>query len=241
MKWIDINCFLGAASFPLTVTFTDEHILLDELDELGIAEAWYTCFDGFIPGSPSPCSSRLMKVPFLSLHSFLSSETLPEIPDGTRVLRCRIDLGAMPENWSIEPVLNLCRNQHWILFADYRPAIGFSHTAATADGLRKLPEALVHFPGQPVILSSLKFSGLYHEVAALLKACPDVYLDLSSFQFFRALEYLKQQGVLKQVLFGSSMPYFDAGQFIVEVRCSDLTQEEKDAVAFKNTERLLEW
>ncbi len=241
MKWVDINCFAGPSPFPLTVNFADCTALLRELDDLGIAEAWYSDFGGVPVRSAEGCDRRLRTVPVISGAAFGRGGDWADMGAAVRVVRWQIDRTIMPVDWSFDAILSMCRERHWILLADFRPVRGFSHASVTAEDLRKLVDGMARFPEQPVILSSLKLSPLYREVAELLKVRSGVYLDLSAFQFFRALEYLKRQGVLARVLFGSAMPYFDAGQFMVEVRCSELSDEEKRAIASDNAERVLEW
>jgi len=90
------------------------------------------------------------------------------------------------------------------------------------------------FPQLPMIIAGKKLAVSYFQVSGLLRNCKNAMLDISSFQTWLSTEIICKEAGAEHLVFGSQMPYFDAGQFVVQIERADIKEEEKNKIASEN-------
>lgn len=68
-----------------------------------------------------------------------------------------------------------------------------------------------------------------------LEECQNLYIDISSLSNWNILEDLNERFGLQRVLFGSGMPYRMPGPSITLLSYSNISEKEKEMIAFGNT------
>lgn len=100
--------------------------------------------------------------------------------------------------------------------------------------------ALCHaHPNLPVIL--VKHRIRYNrQVYHLFEACPNLYMELSGYWHYRAVEELCARFGAERLLFGTNWPYMDSSFAIAMVMYAQVSEAEKAAIASGNLQQLLE-
>jgi len=257
MKIYDINCWVGNSDFPLVTNFKTVDSLLQELDDLGIEKAVVSSFESlhakFAHSHNQSLSEelrihkrRLMACWVVKPENFNNFWNEKLLEAGirkyqVRIIRIVVNSNLVITPWNLKTLAEtLVRNKVIVRF-DFMPAKGFSHASIPMEQLNGIYAFAQAFPKLKIILFAQKLSSKGFEIPRLLASCPNLYLDISAFQKYRALELLKETATCDKLLFGSNMPYFDAGQFVAELVYADLSAKEKQAIACKNFERLLKY
>jgi hypothetical protein len=95
------------------------------------------------------------------------------------------------------------------------------------------------YPSLPIVITG--WSGLAsRSYYALCKACPNLYLDTSSYSLYRGLEAFCEKVGARQLIYGSGMPRVAPGVPLTTITHAGISPEEKALIASGNLERLLD-
>lgn len=257
MKIYDINCWVGCSNIPLVTNFITPDSLLQELDDLGIEKAVVSSFASLhskfahshnrkLSVALEAHKQRLMACWVVKPEIFntLWNEKLleAEIKEyQVKIIRLVVNNNLFISPWGLKILAEMLVANKVIMRLDFMPAKGFSHACITKEQLNCVYNFAKDVPKLKIILSAQKLSNYSFELPRLLAACPNLYLDISAFQCYRALEVISEIATCDKLLFGSNMPYFDAGQFVAELVYANLSADEKQKIAGKNFERILKY
>lgn len=257
MKIYDINCWVGDSNFPLVTNLKTVDCLIQELDDLGIEKAVVSSFDSLhakfahthnqkLSEALKAHKRRLMACWVVKPENFNNfwNEKLLEMEIKkyqVKIIRLVVNNNLFVSPWGLKKLAEMLLANKVIMRLDFMPAKGLSHACITREQLDSVYHFAQAFPQLKIILCSQKLSNNTFELPRLLASCPGLYLDISAFQYYRALEVIKEIATCDKLLFGSNMPYFDAGQFVAELVYAKLSIKEKQAIASKNFERMLKY
>lgn len=249
MRFFDVNCFLGQPVPPILRSFATAGDLLAEMDDIGIEKAVVCHVDAQIPVPEG--NRRLMRdiqgrerlLPCWIIHpQFFTGprdvkECLTELRgEGIRIVR--VQPGPLNRfslhPWAMKEFLDGLAEAGIVLYVDLLVLPWFGHASVPEYEWPILHNLAEQHPKLNIILSSRKLSVSRMQTLGLLRACKNVMLDISAFQTWRATELVCENGGVDQLVFGSSMPYFDAAQFVVQIKCAMITEEDKQKIAFGN-------
>jgi hypothetical protein len=129
-------------------------------------------------------------------------------------------------------------------FYEYARAEGLlflSHTWGDNpnDGWREAERFLKKYPTIP-FLAGHSFHGAWHEAARLCNDYPNVYLELTAVIDERGpLECLLEKCGSERILFGTDLPWFDTHHGIGTILATDMTDEDRRNIFYRNGEKLL--
>lgn len=254
MRFFDANCFLGKP-FPLIQrSFATAKELLAEMDDIGIEKA-VVCHAAAqalgLDSQPLGQSGnrRLMNdtrnherlLPCWIIHpQFFTSprdvkECLTELRgEGIRIIRVQPGPanGFSLHSWAMGEFLDGLAQAGIILYVDMLVQPGFSHASVPEYEWPILHNLAKQHPSLNIILFGRKLSVSRMQTLGLLRACKNVILDISAFQTWRATERVCENGGADQLVFGSSMPCFDAAQFVVQIKYAMIKEKDKQKIAF---------
>jgi len=256
MRYFDANCFLGQSQFPLIRSFATAKDLLMELDDIGIERAMVCHFLAQSHASKGnqvlmqeiKGYKRLLPCWILNPHHFFSKDLdihdiFKQLKDnGIRMVR----LQPGPLNryslhlWALDELLAGLAEQNIVLYIDLLIEHEFRHYPVPEYEWQSLYNMVQKVPTLNIILFSKKLAISKMQVMGILKSCPNVMLDISSFQIWRSTEILCEKFGPERLVFGSYMPYFDPSQFMVQIAYAQISDEAKDKIGFSNLFTLLE-
>ena len=73
----------------------------------------------------------------------------------------------------------------------------------------------------------------------LMEACSNLFFDISFFGVYRQLEDIVKRYGSSHLLFGTNMPFFEPGRVICLLKYADVSDADKEAIAYGNAENLL--
>lgn len=118
-----------------------------------------------------------------------------------------------------------------ILTITSRPELG---------GWREVDQFLTRWPHLPVLLSDAAWSEQRY-LLPLLKRHTNLHITLERFQINQGFEYLVEEGLARQILFGTNAPQMSSGAQRAWLDYSGLAEEERAAIAGGNLIRLTGW
>ena len=136
--------------------------------------------------------------------------------------------------WALEEFLSGLTYAGIILYVDVVVQPGFSGAAVPEYEWPILHALAEQHPELNIIIYGRKLAVSRMQTLGLLRACKNVSLDMSAFQTWRATEIVCENIGAKQLVFGGSMPYFDAAQFVVQLQCALISDADKQRIAFDN-------
>ena len=252
-KYIDVNCFIGGPGPGCIMGFAGADELLEEMDDIGITSSFVSCF----PSEQDPSGNRRLldeagKSPRLmpclallpdiladrkALRDFLSEARQMKI----RMFRaCLSDLlRHSAENACAEELIEFMAGEGVVLTADYGLGAGLSQKRIPPEEFDGFMQFASGAPSLRIILSGRKLAAAKPEVLKIIRTCENVMLDISSFQTWLAVEKICSEPGAGSLVFGSSMPYFNGGQFAAEVELAMVSEDEKNRIAHGNMDDIL--
>jgi predicted TIM-barrel fold metal-dependent hydrolase len=95
------------------------------------------------------------------------------------------------------------------------------------------------YPKLPIILTG--WSGLAsRSFFPLCNACDNLYLDTSRYALFRGIEAFVKHVGARRLIYGSGMPRIGPGVSMTTITHAFIRKEERQLIAYKNLERLLD-
>ena len=255
MNICDINCFIGVPPQKLSFEIPSPDALLREMDDLKIEKAYVTSFQAVYGRFPKEqnreLSLQLKKHadrlrPCWVVHPnyfndlWNEKEFIKEAKgENIRMIRM-MPLGAFPLiPWCFTELMKGLAEAGIVIYIDLTPGKGLCHIPVSSAQLNDLANFSKAYSDSKIILFSQKLASRHFEIPKLLLECPNIYLDISSFQRWKGIELLCKTGLSEQLIFGGYMPYFDAGQFIVELTYANISRSEKEKIFYKNIENLI--
>ena len=249
MRFFDVNCFLGRPVTPVLRSFTTAGDLLAEMDDIGIEKAVVCHVDA---QDPVPGGNRLLMndirnqarlLPCWILHpQFFTGERdvkecLAELR-GEGIRMVRVQPGPLNHfslhPWAMKEFLDGLAKAGIVLYVDLVVLPWFGHASVPEYEWPILHSLAEQHPDLCMILSAHKLASSRMQTLGLLRACKNVMLDISAFQTWRATELVCENGGVDQLVFGGNMPFFDAAQFVVQIKCATLKEADKQKIAFDN-------
>lgn len=95
------------------------------------------------------------------------------------------------------------------------------------------------YPDMPIILSRMRdsYRNMIHEV---LGQKLNIFFELSNYHTLHAIEGIVSNYGSEKLLFGTWMPFQDPGQTIALITYADVSLKDKEMIASKNLEKLME-
>ncbi|MBI3986137.1 MAG: amidohydrolase family protein [Lentisphaerae bacterium] len=250
MNFFDVNCCLGTPPAETPYNFPDADALLREMDDVGIERAMVA--HELARAFPVRGNQRLMRelaghadrlLPSWMLNPncmFAAAEakdTLKQLDDNAvRMVRFP---SMPPYAWAMAELLAGLEERRIALYFDLSPGQGLNHQPVPEPIWPALHELAVTRPRLRIVLFARKLSPHYMHVLGLLRSCPNVCLDLSAMQYWRATERLCGSVGPERLLFGSYMPIYHAAQFMIQILYARIPDEAKAKIAFGNLARLV--
>ena len=154
--------------------------------------------------------------------------TLPKLR-GVRIFPCTHGFSPMP--WVLDTLLQWLGDKRIPLFV-WHTEIGWSDLYALAQA----------FPNLDIVVESQPQKLIYHtrSVFALMKSCPNVYLEISNLVAPGLLSYAVDKLGAHRLLFGSFLPVSDPFVPISLLVEAPISQQDKRSIAGGNLRRMLE-
>ena len=143
------------------------------------------------------------------------------------------------ENASAEELVEFMAGERIVLMADFGFGTGLTQKRIPPEEFGGFMQFALGAGSLRIILSGRKLAAAKPEVLNVIRTCENVMLDISSFQTWLAIEKICSEPGAGSLVFGSSMPYFNGGQFAAEVELAMVSEEEKDRIAYKNIEDII--
>jgi predicted TIM-barrel fold metal-dependent hydrolase len=252
-KYIDVNCFIGGPGPGCVMGFAGSDELLEEMDDIGISSSFVSCF----PSEKDPSgnrrlleeagkSPRLMPCPAVLPRVLGDKKVLRDLISEARRMKIRM-MRACPsdflrhsaENASAEELMEFMAGERIVLMADFGFGPGLTQKRIPPEEFDTFMQFASGAGSLRIILSGRKLAAAKPEVLKIIRTCENVMLDISSFQTWLAVEKICSEPGAGSLVFGSSMPYFNGGQFTAEVELAMVSEEEKDHIAYKNIEDII--
>lgn len=250
MKFFDANCCLGKLSVPMPKSIETAKELYDMMEKAGIEKS--LVYHSFAKEyDPTFGNRKLMEV----LTSFqrscvgTSKNLYPclilvphhteEMPEPEKVI-CEIlekNIRAVrifpkTHNWSLSEwcsgkLLNELEQKTIPLFIDIEET-SWEQAYSLCAGHPKLPIVLTQVP--------FRFS---RQIYSLLAQTSNLYIETSHFQLHCGIEDVCKKFGAKQLLFGTSSPFFAPSPSMMAIKYANISEEEKELIASKNLMKLL--
>lgn len=94
------------------------------------------------------------------------------------------------------------------------------------------------YPDLAVLLTRVGYRAL-RVLLPLMRACPNLFIDLSYFATHQGVEAVVAQLGAERLVFGTSQPLVDGGGAVTRLQYADLTPAQRELIAHGNLERLL--
>jgi len=91
----------------------------------------------------------------------------------------------------------------------------------------------------PIILLTTGYRSL-RIIYEMLDKCRNIYIDTSTFLTYRGIEDVTKLFGSERIMFGTRMPFIEGGVSVGRVIYADISEEDKEKIAFRNILRLLQ-
>ena len=258
MKFYDANCVIGKPSTKTPFAFETPEDLLRSMDCFGIEKAIVSTFKERNSGAWTDSADKMEMIELLKPYEErlvpcqtikIDAQTFAYddiryirdiLNNGVRTFKLIIDDRAPVATWCFDGIAKELTENGACLFVDVLAEGGaISHTPATPESWRKLFDLASSFPDLPIIVFSPKSSIQQHYCMHLLRHCANVRLDISGFQFWCCLELMVERFGAEKLIFGSYSPFFEPGQFMLEIVYAKIAEKEREQIAWRNLSDLL--
>jgi len=97
--------------------------------------------------------------------------------------------------------------------------------------LHVIYDILQSFPDLKIVLLDIHYS-LARELFALMEAVKNLYLETSGLKGYKMISKISNKYGANRMVFGSRFPVFEPGTSIADIIYSDISEEEKQIIAF---------
>ena len=249
MRFFDINCMLGPTNTNREPAFQTVPQLLSEMDRLGIDEALvYSSLSRH--AHPADGNAWLMEALrdqprlhpcWVGMPPGTGELPPPEVlveqmrAQGVRALRLLPVAHRFPLlELSLRPLLSALAAAKLPLLID----MDRSGWSETSHDWREVFEISSRHPDLPIVL--LREGGTTARVLfSVWEEHPNIHLDACYLQESRILSEIATRFGADKLLFGTSMPHYDAGGPLASVRGAAVNESQRSAIAGDNARRML--
>ena len=238
IEFVDADCMVGP--WPMrNLAYSSSEELIKQMDRYGIDRAlvFHSLSWTYHPEEGNIALNRIFsegvidKQRLFPLYCFVAYEALEnKALDKYQVQAVRIfpSINNFPlTSWASGEFLKVLVEREISLWVD------IFHTEWA-----HLQKILITYPELKVVLLGAHYKD-NRKIYQLLKKYQNLYICTSYFEAFDALRYLCDHVGAERLLFGSRMPFYDAGAPIWNVLRSPLKRREKQLIAAGNLYRLL--
>jgi predicted TIM-barrel fold metal-dependent hydrolase len=254
LRFFDCNCMIGRMSRPNPVTIKTLPELRAELDHFRIDEALVCGVEAaerWTEGGNRAIAHELAGDDKLHPAWVLPVHTSVDFPNPARTVEEMLSLGVravrmwpsfyhgyLVEEWALGPLWReLAAHRVPVLIADGdlsrypdQRGVGFS--------AQNLHDICSRYPTLPIVALRLNFSAT-RIVVPLLRACPNLHVEISYYTAHRGVDFLVQRVGAERVLFGSGLPWGSPGPGVVATRYAGISEDDRRLIAGDNLRRLL--
>lgn len=244
MLYKDINCGYLRAPAPglYAPLFEDMRSVLGENNIAAAAVYNYTRNGATIMDvardTLSRCEEHDGLTPVINLmppvfkeESFTPEQLTKLINEHSPLFRIRPSIYAVsPSKWMYGELLELLeRSRSPLLVSVWELGGSFEALAAMK----------AEYPGLPLVLTNTD-QWYNRQIIAFCKAFPNTYMDTTNLIEYEGVENYCELLGAEKIIFGSGMPYKEPYDKMFQLMFSEISEEEKQLIAYKNYDRLLE-
>jgi predicted TIM-barrel fold metal-dependent hydrolase len=254
LAFFDCNCYIGKTAKPAPLAFSSAEALLEDMDYYRIEQAVVThaAARDYAPAVGNAAvltelagHERLLPCWVVPAHADPLGRPAAEVvaemlARGVRVARM---FPPSPAPYSLDA---WARSDYFAALEAHRIPLLLTRSdlarhpddmtqGFSADNIYVLCKA---FPHLPIII--VRFNYTYTRIAfALLRECPNLYLELSYFTIHRGVELFTRSFGAERLIFGTGTPVNNPGTALMLVRYANISDEERRLIAGDNLRRLL--
>jgi hypothetical protein len=245
LKFFDCNCSIGRVAYPLLYDIHDAHGLIKEMDVAGIEEAlvYHTLArDGHAPVGNRMLlkqiknMSRLHPVWILFPHHTgefsKANNLLKEIQDND-VKAVRLYPTKDFHSFSLS---EWCSGELFSALEEKRIPVFFDIEIISWDDVYNV---IINHPYLPVIITNCSYRHNRYSYP-LMEKYENIFIELSRYMGAGAVEDVVKNFGISRLLFGTNMPRYTGTAAVAVVTYSDLSANEKKALAGENLKNLLQ-
>ena len=247
MKFIDVNCMIGEWIYK-DLRFKDVQCLRAEMQRLRIeksmvfdSRAWL--YDPKVGNSMLLQTTSMYKelIPVIVLtplidQEFGSKESIYEYLKENKIGAIRIfptDHNFTLNLWNIEKMFTITNEICMPVLLEGREREGTIDKYFT-----QIYEIAKTFKNTPLILLSVGFRNL-RTLYNLFDSCPNIFIDTSTFLTYRGIEDVIKYFGSERIVFGTRMPFLEAGVSVGRIIYADISNKVKENIAYNNIYRML--
>jgi uncharacterized protein len=247
MEFIDVNCMLGKWGYG-NLHFSNAVELSEEMKRLGINQALVFDSRSWLYDPKSGNYMLLTEtvdydnlIPVMVLTSLIDQEFggrqyLYDFMMKNHIGAVRLfpnDHNYTLNPWNVDKLFSAAEEMCIPVFIEGRPVEGT--TDAYYSQIYELSRV---YKNTPIILLTTGYRSS-RIICELMDKCPNFYIDTSTFINFRGIEDTVKNFGSERILFGSRMPFIEAGASLGRVIYADIKRQDKENIASRNIKRLL--
>lgn len=248
MKFLDINCMIGEWGFE-RLRFKTGDELTAIMGKLGIekavvfdSKAWLCDITTGNRAVIAETQKHENLVPAMVLTPLINQEfggknKLLDYMEANGVGAVRlfpVDHNYTMHLWNVRKLFSLLNEIRIPVLLECREMKdGIMHL------LGDICEVAGAFPDTPIVLLTPGYRSM-RIFLELFEAYKNIYIDTSTFITYHGIEEITRLYGSERILFGTRMPFIDAGVSVGRIIYADISDEEKENIAYGNAARLIE-
>lgn len=243
LKFVDANCAIGRRRKVYPFSVTEKNAIKKELQRCNITKAIchhttakeYNALEGnrilmeeirddgfFLPAYVMVPNHAGDFPPFAELKKELKE-------NGVRLIKMFPSRGEQSfslAKWNME--------EAFTFLSDIKMPLMLPYSNGGADDLHQV---LSSYPELKVIVTDASY-GADKELMRLMELSENLYLETSNYTTLDGIAYVTQRFGAERLIFGSGAPFVSAGAAVAKILFADISEEEKEKIAFRNLENL---
>ncbi len=245
MRFIDINAMLGEWT-PKRLFLQTAEDMEKEMARLGIEKAYIMDTKAWLSelsvgnlAAVQTAKEHPALRPVMVMTPLLEQEFGGR--EGAVEFICRHRVGAvrlfpLDHNFTLHPWNT---DRLFTLMSDLRMPVLIDRMehSASFEEYDQLYRLCREYPDVPVVLLTPGYRSA-RMIYPILEKCANFYVDTSLLIAYRAVEEITACFGAEHILFGTRMPYLEPGTFVGRILYADISEEDKEKIAYKNIVRL---
>ena len=258
MMFFDANAIIGKGPKNIPRYNITPEDLLHNMDRLNIEKSIVSSFE---ERNCYGWDDLIVKKSFLKNINAFSDRLLPCLSIKSEAILCMYDDKAFMQNlletgvkavsistyhgnavmpWCFDVIADILIKHNIILFYNLLSDQGdFSFAAPSQENWDILYEIATAYPALKIVLFSPNLGVKQHQCMSILRHCKNVSLDISSIQWMLVLKSLVDKFGAERFIFGGYSPFFEPAQFMLEVLYADISDSDKEKIAWRNLDSLI--
>lgn len=248
MQFFDINCMIGEWGYK-DLQFKTAEALQQEMERVNIDKALVFHSRSWLY-DPKSGNDTIIKevqgynglIPVITLTSLIDQEfggkdSIYDYISKNRIGAIRLfpnDHSYTLNLWNIDKLFCIMEEVRMPVLIECRP-----NTGSIDEEFPRIFEIAKKYQNTPIILLSTGYRR-QRVIYDLFEKCSNIYIDTSTFITFRGIEEVVNHFGSERILFGTRMPFIEAGVSIGRVLYSDISLDSKENIAGRNIRRLLQ-